>query len=110
LTMNVLEQTRELGILRAIGMRRRQVHKLILAQALLLAGISLVPGTLAGLILAYLMNRATYSLVGQVVPFQVDGVHVGGCLVAALGLAVLAASIPARRAARVPIVRAIQYE
>src|SRR5262249_52768427 len=46
LTMNVLEQTRELGVLRAIGMKRLQVGKLIMAQALALGIISLLPGVL----------------------------------------------------------------
>ena len=45
--MNVLEQTRELGVLRAIGMKRSQVGKMILSQAFALGVISLLPGTLA---------------------------------------------------------------
>ena len=44
LTMNVLEQTREFGLLRAVAMTRRQVRRTILAQAAILAGVGLCPG------------------------------------------------------------------
>src|SRR5262249_55262746 len=53
LTMNVTEQTREFGILRALGMRRRQLRKLVLTQALFVAVISVVPGLPGGLLMAW---------------------------------------------------------
>jgi putative ABC transport system permease protein len=110
LTMNVLEQTRELGVLRAIGMQRHQVRRLIFSQALAFGVVSLVPGILAGIVLAYFMNRATYPLLGHPVPFHLDAVHIGGCAAVALGIAVLSAYVPARRAARLQVIRALQYE
>jgi putative ABC transport system permease protein len=110
LTMNVLEQTRELGILRAVAMTRGQVRKLILAQALALAVISLVPGVVVGIALAYLMNLGTQPLIGQPVAFHLDGWFVATCFGAALVIAVLAALLPARRAARLQVVQALQYE
>src|SRR5262249_20219530 len=48
LTTNVLDQTRELGVLRALGLRRGQVARLVLSQAALLAAVSAVPGVLVG--------------------------------------------------------------
>jgi putative ABC transport system permease protein len=110
LTMNVLEQTRELGVLRAIGMRRFQVAKMIISQALALSVISLIPGAFAGIALAYLVNLTTYPLTGQPVQFSLSPVHVAGCCLAGLVISVLAAFIPARRAARLQVVRALQYE
>lgn len=110
LTMSVLEQTRELGVLRAIGMKRRQLAKMILAQALTLGIISLLPGTLAGMILAYAMNVTAHHLVGQPVPFLIDYRFVAGSLGAALVITILAAWFPARRAARLPVIQALQYE
>src|SRR5205823_6065752 len=99
LTMNVQEQTRELGVLRALGMKRRQVAKLVLAQAAGLGVGSLVPGVVAGLGLAYLMNLATTPLLGQRIPFGIDPLFLAGCVVASVGVAVLAAVLPARQAA-----------
>src|SRR5262249_14710070 len=110
LTMNVQEQTRELGVLRALGMKRRQVRKMILAQALALGVISLLPATGAGLGLAYLMNLATQPLLGQRVAFRLDPLFVGGCIGLALVSAGRAALRPARRAARLRVITALQYE
>jgi len=110
LTMNVLEQTRELGVLRAIGMKRRQIAKMILAQALALAIISLIPGTLAGIGLAYLTNLSTYPVTGQRVPLHLEASLVLGCFGLALVIAVSAAFFPARRAVRLQVIEALQYE
>src|SRR5262249_55029178 len=70
LTMNVLEQTRTVGILRAVAMKRGQVRKMILAQALGLAVASMVPGVALGIGLAYLMNLTTKPIMGHQVPFH----------------------------------------
>ena len=50
-TMNVLEQTRELGVLRAVTLKRRQVCRMILAQALAIAVTSTLPGAVLGVLL-----------------------------------------------------------
>ncbi len=110
LTMNVLEQTRELGALRAIGMKRGQVSKLVLAQAVGLGVVSLVPGTAAGVGLTYLMHLCTYPIMGQRIPLAFDPPLVAGCFLLALAIAVSAAYWPARRAARMRVVEALQYE
>jgi putative ABC transport system permease protein len=110
LTMNVLEQTRDLGALRAIGMKRGQVRKMIVAQALALGLISLVPGVVGGIGLAYLINLSTYPLMGVPIAFRLDSSLVVGCFVVALAVTVLAALVPARRAARLRVIEALQYE
>jgi putative ABC transport system permease protein len=110
LTMNVLEQTRELGVLRAIAMKRGQMRKLILAQALALGVMSLLPGIAIGVGLAYMMNRGTHPVLGIDMPFHLSAGLVGGCFLAALAIVLLAAYFPARRAARIQVIRALQYE
>src|SRR5262249_50276627 len=70
LTANVLEQPRERGVLRAVGLKRGQLRKLIVCQALTLAAAGALPGLVVGLALAYLMNRLTPAFVGQVVAFH----------------------------------------
>jgi putative ABC transport system permease protein len=56
LTMNVLEQTAELGILRIVAMTRGQVRKTIFTQAAIIGGAALVPGVPAGVGIAYLIR------------------------------------------------------
>jgi len=110
LTMNVLEQTRELGMLRAIGLQRRQLRKLIMAQALAVGLMSLVPGTLIGLALAYVIHVFSSILLAHAWPFHLDLALIAGCLAAALAITLLAALAPARRAARLQVVQALQVE
>ena len=72
--------------------------------------VSLIPGLTAGLVLAVLMNLATEPIIGQRVPLRLDLVYLGVCAGAALLVAVLAGLLPARRAARLPVIEALHYE
>ncbi|MBL9124028.1 MAG: ABC transporter permease [Planctomycetaceae bacterium] len=110
LTMNALEQTREFGVLRAIGMLRGQLRKMVLAEALALGVISVLPAAVAGSGLAWLINVASRPLVGHPVEFRLTLWFVAACCVAAVLTAVLAAILPARRVARLEVVQALQYE
>jgi len=110
LTMNVLEQTREIAVLRTVAMRRRQIRLMILYQAASLGLASLAPGVGMGLILSYLMNLSTHALIGQPVEFTVSFWYIAGCCGACLVMALLAAWFPARRASRLEIIHALQYE
>jgi putative ABC transport system permease protein len=110
LTMNMLEQTREFGLLRAVAMTRRQVRRTILAQAAILAGVGLVPGSASGILTAYLINLATMAAVGHPVAFGLHPVMVVGSLVAGFLIVLAAALIPAQRAARLNLLIALQYE
>ncbi|MFO0845471.1 MAG: ABC transporter permease [Gemmataceae bacterium] len=110
LTANVLDQTRELGVLRALGMKGGQLRKTVIAQAVTLALASGLPGAPAGLLMAYLMNRATAGLFGHVIPFHVEYGFVAACLVGVVVLAVLASLPPAARAARLAVTDALRYE
>jgi putative ABC transport system permease protein len=108
--MNVLEQTREIGILRAVAMTRRQVRRLIVAQALALGVVGLLPGCVLGALTAWVMNVAGRAMLGQPIPFHLEPGFVAGCVVAGFAITLLAALLPARRAARLPVIQALQYE
>jgi putative ABC transport system permease protein len=108
LTMNVAEQAREFGVLRAVGMRRGQLRRVVLAQALITGAVSLVPGTVVGVGLAYLLNRSTGLLFGAEMAFRVDPGLVLGCTGMALAFGTLAASLPARPAARMSVLDALR--
>ncbi len=110
LTMNVLEQTREIGLLRAVAMTRRQLRQMILSQALGMALVSLVPGLVVGVAVQYLLNQGTRAMGGMPVEFSVSPVVLVSTFLAALVISLLAAYFPARRAARLDIVRSLQYE
>jgi len=109
LAIGVLERTREIGMLRAIGATRRQVRRMVIAESLLLAAIGTAFGLLAGLYLGYVM------LLGlSVGGFSVEYVFPYAGLLAAIAtgliFGVIAAILPARQAARLEIVRALRYE
>src|SRR5262245_1046664 len=108
--MNILEQTRELGVLRAIGLQRRQVSRMILSQAVGLVGICLLPGLVGGLVLAWLASVAADALLGMRIPFHIDVGFLVCCIAGALAAVLLAALLPARRAGRLQVVEALQYE
>jgi putative ABC transport system permease protein len=109
-TMNVLEQTREIGILRAVAMRRRQVCRMVLAQALMLGAGSLLPGAAGGVLLSLLVVATTYPITGLVYEFRFRPVFMAGCLLLALVIAAAASIPPLIRVARLSVVRALQYE
>ncbi|REK19513.1 MAG: hypothetical protein DWQ37_00070 [Planctomycetota bacterium] len=110
LVMNVLEQTRELGLLRIIGMTPAQVRKLVFCESLLLGLFGAVMGTLGGITTAAVIHFCNEPVLGRTIPFQLHGwllaANAGGCLVIAL----LAAWRPGRRAARLDLLEAIAYE
>ena len=108
--MSVLEQTRELGLLRIIAMTRAQVRKTIEAQAIILGLMGIVPGIAVGLLIAFLMNKATYTTIAHPVQFGFHPWMVLGTLAGSLALVILAAFAPAFRASRIDVLKALQYE
>jgi putative ABC transport system permease protein len=110
LTMNVLERTRELGMLRAVGMTRGQVVRMVLAEAVLIGLIGGVLGLIAGVVLTHIFLMGMNAMSG----YQVEYIWAPGNLVltfvAALIISQLAAIFPARRAARVKVLEAVHYE
>jgi putative ABC transport system permease protein len=110
LTMNVLEQTHELGLLRIVAMTRWQVRKTILVQALLLGILSLVPGAVAGIAIARLINMTTQPVIGHAVKFILHPLLFAAALATGLAIVLIAAWIPANRAARLDLLRTIQLQ
>jgi putative ABC transport system permease protein len=107
LALSIHERTRELGMLRAIGMSRRQVRTMIRYEAVITALIGGLLGLVLGLIFA--------TLIAQ--PLKDEGFTLSypiGSLILILivaGLAgVLAAILPARRASRLDVLESLQYE
>lgn len=110
LTMNVLEQTREIGLLRTVAMTRRQVRKLIISQAVIMGVVGLLPGAIAGIGISYLMNLCTPAVVGHHVQFALRPSLLVGSFLSALVIVTAAALLPAERAARLDLRTAMQSE
>ena len=110
LTMSVLEQTRELALLRVVAMTRRQVRLFVLSQAGIIGLIGLGMGIVAGIATAYAISLSMMPLLGYPVGSFVHPWLVLGCLGLGLILVLLASLLPAERAARLDLLIALQYE
>ena len=107
--MTVLERTRELGLLRALGATRGRVLRLLLAEALLMGTLGSVLGVILGLGLAHSLRDvlASYSNV-EVVAFQVPSEGLFLALGVGIVVTLLAALRPVWRASRLPPVEALR--
>ena len=108
LMLSVFERTREIGLLRAVGMRRRQVRAMVRSEAVILAIFGAIVGIVIGtaLGLALVASLRQQGITETVVP--VSNLVIFLLLAAVLGL--IAATWPARRAARLDILAAIATE
>jgi putative ABC transport system permease protein len=105
LMLSVFERTREIGLLRAVGMKRRQVRTMIRSEAVILAIFGAIIGIIVGtgMGVALVSSLKQQGITDTVVP--VSSLVVFLVLAAMLGL--IAASWPARRAARLDVLAAI---
>jgi putative ABC transport system permease protein len=108
LTMNVLEQTREIGLLRIVAMTRNQVKKTILAQAVLMAILALVPGIIAGTAVAFLVNLSMMPVLGHPVSFTMHPTLMIGSFVVGVLIVSVAAWLPAKRASELNLPLALR--
>jgi putative ABC transport system permease protein len=107
LVLSVHERTRELGLLRTIGMTRRQARRMVRYESTVTALIGAALGLPLGIVLAAVVTRA---LADEGVVFAVPVWSLVTFVLVALVAGRLAAIAPARRAARLNILRALHYE
>jgi putative ABC transport system permease protein len=107
LVLSVFERTRELGMLRAIGMTRRQVRRMIAHESIVTALIGATLGIVVGMFLAALVTRA---LSDEGIVFAVPWTSLALFVIVAIIAGMLAAILPARRASRLNVLEALQYE
>jgi putative ABC transport system permease protein len=107
LVLTVYERTREIGMLRAVGMTRRQVRMMIRYESIVTSLMGAALGILVGVFLAALI---THALSSSGIVFAVPWIQLVYFVLAAILVGVLAAIIPARRAARLNVLEALQYE
>ena len=111
MSMNVLERTREIGIIRAIGASDRAVINMVMVEGVLIGLMSWVLGTLLAFPISTLMSNAlNLALFGAAADFTFTPTGVLLWLAVVLVLSVLASVMPARNAARLTIQEVLSYE
>jgi putative ABC transport system permease protein len=108
MALSVLERTQEIGLMRAIGMTRRQTRSLIRLEAGVVSLFGAILGVLIGIVFGWLAVIAIPdSVIDRLaVPFPTLGIYVVIATIAGL----IAASLPARRASRLNVLEAIGHE
>jgi putative ABC transport system permease protein len=107
LSLSVLERTRELGLLRAVGMSRRQLRRTVRIEAAIIA----IFGTLIGLVIGVLFSIALTAAISAnnpgILTYHLPPVQLVVIVVVAALAGLLAAWLPSRRAARLDILAAV---
>ena len=108
LALSVIERTREIGLLRAVGMRRRQLAAVVTVESVLTALFGAVLGSVLGLVLGVSLQRALIDEGLTTLQVPVPQLAAVFGLTAVVG--VVAAVLPAVRAVRLDVLRAIATE
>lgn len=108
LALSVIERTRELGLLRAVGLSRRQTRRMIRWESVIIAVIGATLGLAVGLFFGWALVTAIHDQ--GITEFAVPVGRLAAYVVAAGVFGVIAAILPARRAARLNVLAAIAYE
>ena len=107
LVLSIFERTREIGMLRAVGTTRRQLRSMIRWEAVLTSIIGGVLGVLLGILFGWAVCRGLES---EGLVFVLPFAQIAIFLVVSVLAGVVAAILPARRAAKLDVLAALQYE
>ncbi|HEY5650115.1 MAG TPA: FtsX-like permease family protein [Acidimicrobiia bacterium] len=107
LLLSVIERTREIGLLRAVGSTRKQVRRMVTWESVIIAVYGALLGTVVGIVLARALVEALDT---DEIVFRLPIVQIALAVVLAMVAGVIAAIYPAQRASRLNVLEAIAYE
>ena len=107
LALSVVERTRELGLLRAVGLQRRQLKRMIRVESVVIAVFGALLGVVVGLGFGYAFVSALHDQ--GITEFAVPTGRIVAVLLAAVAAGLVAAALPARRASRLQVLDAISH-
>ncbi len=96
-------------MLRAVGAKRRQIRRMVIAESLLLCLMGIALGVVSGIMLSFVMT-GVLEFAGMHIPYNFPAVGILVAIATALIFGILAALLPARRASDLEIVAALAYE
>lgn len=108
LMLSISERTREIGMLRAIGMTRRQTRRMIRYESIIIALFGAVLGVIMGAFFAWAVLKALES--EGISGYSVSGTQIFTYFVLAIIAGIFAAAMPARKAAKMDVLKAIYHE
>ncbi|MGA8987116.1 ABC transporter permease [Aeromicrobium sp.] len=108
LALSVIERTREVGLLRAVGLGRGQLRRMVRLEAIAIAVLGALLGIAAGLLFGVVLQRAVADQ--GITDLAIPWIRLVTFVVVAGVVGVLAAVLPARRAARLNVLQAITTE
>jgi putative ABC transport system permease protein len=107
LVLSVMERTREVGMLRAVGMTRRQTRRMVRHEGIVTAQLGAVTGMALGVLLGGAVTLAMRGI-GMTFTLPIGSLIVFAIVATVAGM--IAAALPARRASRLPVLEALAYE
>lgn len=108
LALSVIERTREVGLLRAVGLSRRQLRRMVRLEAIAIAVLGAVLGIVLGILFGVVLQRAVQD--DGITDLAIPWIRLGLFVLVSAVVGVLAAVLPARRAARLNVLNAITTE
>jgi putative ABC transport system permease protein len=110
ITMSIIERTREIGVLRCIGARARDVRRIFRTETVSLAIIGFALGVPLGWVVAHALQWLVLHVAGAQLPAPYTLTNVGFALAGTVVLALLAVVVPLRRATHLRPGDAIRYQ
>ncbi len=107
LSLSVLERTRELGLLRAVGMSRRQLKRMVRTEAAIIAVFGTLIGLVIGIVFSIALTIAISADTPDLFTYKLPVVQLAVITIVAALAGVVAAWLPARRAAKLDVLDAI---